>query len=273
MKPIIIPSQTYHKNIQEEIGYNLFDLISEHGGYLAGGAVRAHFADEEVSDYDIFFESERGLNQVLKKLLKEEGDEELLFSIDEELLLSIVVEDEYSEHYSLKFCSSNAVSIIHKKNNIEIQLIKGDGRFKKVEEQIFSFDFSICSAGYDFEKSQFVLHPLFFDDLKSKRIRIVQDEKDMLYPLAEVERIARYSRKGYNIRGIDIVYVILFIAERMKKIKTYDDFRREINGMDIVLIDGVLEESEIKGDDKFDSMDLFSRIYEYVENKESDQDE
>lgn len=254
-----IPSKSFYYKAKDEIGYNLFELISAHGGYIAGGAIRAWFADEKIEDYDIFFDSQGDLYQFLIEL----------FDTEEEFLSSKSLGEGYSEHYKVVFNSVNAISIVNIKTDVEIQFIKALGRQLSIEKQIKSFDFSVCSAGYDIGKNEFVVHPLFFDDLKDKRIRVMQNESEMLYPLAEIERIARYSRKGYKIKGIDIVYVILFIAERMKKVKTYDDFKHEINGMDIVLIDGVLEEAKIDGKEDFDGMNLFGRIQEYLETQDN----
>lgn len=259
MKYTEVPSETFYKHVKKQVGFDLIDKIIDSYGYLAGGSCRAWFADEKISDYDFFFEDEVSYLKLEKEIFKEN-----LFGM-------LKIREEYKELYKVAFESDNAISLINLKTESKIQLIKT--RFSSLEDQIKVFDFSVCSAAYNLIDKSFIMHPLFFDDLKSKRIRILPTQDGLLYPLAEVERIARYSRKGYKIRGVDIVYVLLFIAERFKKIHTYQDFKAEINGMDISLIDGVFEETDLKLDGQFDGNELYDKIQEFLETKASEREE
>lgn len=261
MKYTEIPSESFYKHLNKNIGDSLMEKIEDSYGYLAGGACRAWFANEEISDYDFFFEDEEDYKVLEKELFTNSGEE----------LELLKIKGKYKDQYELKFQSDNALSLVNKKTNAKIQLVKI--RFSSLEDQIKVFDFSVCSAAYNIADKCFITHPQFFDDLKDKRLRVLPNEEGLLYPLAEIERIARYSRKGYYIKGVDIVTVILFIAQRLENIHTYEDFKTEINGMVIQLIDGVFEESSLKLEDDFNPSDLFESIQTYIEKKNVEREE
>lgn len=246
-----IPSENFYYKVQNAVGKELLDALITHNGFIAGGACRAWFENEEVKDYDFFFSSIKDYEE-FKNATMSENDRDFLEDIS----------TKFKDSYEKVWISDNANTYKNIDTDSIIQFIHN--HYNPIEKQIHSFDFTVCAVGYDLKEKAFYTHPKFFDDLNSKRLRLVVNEESMLYPLAELERVAKYSRKGYKIKPVDIVALLLFIGKKFKEIKTYADFKREINGMDIALIDGIFEETALKLEDEFSGDDLFKEIKKFV---------
>lgn len=247
---IKVPSENFYHKVSKAVGEKLLKEIIHHNGFIAGGACRAWFANEEVNDYDFFFPTKSDYIKFEENAYTE-NENDFLEEIDNTL-----------GDYEKVWISDNANTYKNIETDAIIQFIHN--HYNPIEEQVKSFDFTVCAIAYDFNEKCFYAHPKFFDDLNDKRLRLIVNDESMLYPLAELERVAKYSRKGYYIREVDIVTLLLFIGKKFKEIKTYDDFRREINGMDIALIDGIFEETDLKLDGEFSPDELFGEIKRFV---------
>lgn len=247
MKELIkVPSENFYHKVAKAVGAKLLDKIVEKNGFIAGGSCRAWFANEEVKDYDFFFPTKSDYSKFENNVYTENENEFL-----EEVKSSL-------GNYEKVWISDNANTYKNSETDVVIQFIHN--HYNPIEDQVKSFDFTVCAIAYDFKEKCFYAHPKFFDDLNDKRLRLIVNDESMLYPLAELERVAKYSRKGYHIREVDIVTLLLFIGKKFKEIKTYADFKREINGMDINLIDGIFEQTELKLEGEFQPEELFGEI-------------
>lgn len=253
---IKIPSETFYHKVAKAVGKELLERITLNNGFVGGGSCRAWFANEEVKDYDFFFPTKDDYNQ-FEDITYTENDKDF----------AELIKSEYG-NYEKVWISDNANTYKNEENEVIIQFIHN--HYNVIEEQIKSFDFTVCAIAYDFKEKCFYAHPKFFDDLNDKRLRLIVNDASMLYPLAELERVAKYSRKGYYIREVDIVMLLLFIGKKFKEIVTYDDFKREINGMDINLIDGIFESTNLKLEGEFNPDALFEEIISFVDNKQEE---
>lgn len=250
-KLIKIPSENFYYKVEKAVGKELLEQIKNKDGFIAGGSCRAWFANEEVTDYDFFFPTQMKYEEF-----------ELDTYTENEKEFSELIKSEFGD-YEKVWISDNANTYRNEETGVIIQFIHN--HYNPIVEQAKSFDFTVCAIAYDFNEKCFYTHPKFFDDLNNKRLRLIVNDASMLYPLAELERVAKYSRKGYYIREVDIVMLLLFIGKKFKEIKTYDDFKREINGMDINLIDGIFESTSLKLEGEFNPEALFEEIISFVD--------
>lgn len=247
---IKVPSENFYHKVSKAVGSKLLNKIIKNNGFIAGGACRAWFANEDIKDYDFFFSTKSDYSKFENDTYTENENEFL-----EDVNISL-------GDYEKVWISGNANTYKNTETDAIVQFIHN--HYNPIEEQVKSFDFTVCAIAYDLNEKCFYTHPKFFDDLNDKRLRLIVNDASMLYPLAELERVAKYSRKGYKIREVDIVTLLLFIGKKFKDIVTYADFKREINGMDIQLIDGIFEQTELKLDGEFSPDDLFGEIKNFV---------
>jgi hypothetical protein len=172
--------------------------IIGNGAFLAGGAIRTLISDEEVADFDVFFDV-APISPEDESKLKAIEDGEILDFDD-----GILVEPPHPrveevkrilerEKFKLIFECPERKMFSYKKDNTKIQLIlEIQG---KPEEIINDFDFFACCAAFD---GNFIYFPTqFVRDVKTKKLSINQ----ITYPVATIKRMVKYAAKGYNING------------------------------------------------------------------------
>lgn len=134
-------------------------------GWIAGGAIRDHFASQSIeSDIDVFFKSHDDYKAVIDKLVNDRR-----------------VERKYIHKELACF----------KWRSVDVQLV-GTHFFPSPKETMESFDFTVCCCALD--SSEIYMHEHFMEDLAARRLAI----NKLPFPLSTLERLQKYSKKGFT---------------------------------------------------------------------------
>lgn len=135
--------------------------------WVAGGAITSAITGEKINDYDLFSPTPRKLRDALKKAIG-------YASFEHEFFTNFWV------------------------NNTKIQVIT---RYEPESPQaIFNtFDFTIVCGAYD--GKTFYAHDRFWQDIATKRLVI----PGLYFPLKTLERVAKYSRRGYTVCPVGLM--------------------------------------------------------------------
>ncbi len=146
--------------------------------FLAGGALRTLINnDEEVADFDVFFEDapEEVIDGVITKHTRCEEIKEILLS----------------ERFKQVFVCPKGELFTFKKDDIKVQLILSTTGTP--ETVISAFDFGACRVAFDgvflyFDKE-------FVRDVRTKVLSV----QNVTFPAATIKRMMKYKDKGYNV--------------------------------------------------------------------------
>lgn len=161
---------------------------------LAGGALRTVLRKEtDIVDYDLFFVGDNTSEQVKDHLV--------------------------SKGFTVIFkCPLNLLTTLYK-DGMKIQLITKTIFTSK--DQIFEdFDFTCTLAVFD--GTTLLLDRCFIRDVKKKLLNI----NNLYYPVATLNRIAKYKNKGYwtsDQMYIDIINKIMFENYKFRDMALYID--------------------------------------------------
>lgn len=134
-------------------------------GWIAGGAVRDHFASMSLSsDIDIFFATKAKFTEAVELTKK-----------------NTAFKPQYTHDTLAAFTWQGKT----------VQFI-GTHFFNSPEETIANFDFTVCSCAVDTENVY--LHPHFFEDLAARRLAI----NELPFPLSTLERMIKYIKRGFT---------------------------------------------------------------------------
>lgn len=182
----------------------LLKTLQQARAIIAGGAIRAVFAGERISDYDIYFKTAGGVHQVSRWLDDNEFDQ---FAV-----------------------TPNAES--YSRNGLKIQLIIMSSLIcENPVDIIKQFDYSVCMGAFDVESDAFILDPLFLEDVSRRELRYNISAK---YPIASLFRLRKYLKKGYTISGLEMVK--LGCAINNLQMKSYRDLRDQLQGIDTLFL-------------------------------------
>jgi len=173
--------------IESLLGAEVFNRAKEIGGvFLCGGALTSIFTNTKVNDFDLYFKSQ--------------------VSFD---LLDSFFRSKYNCVYKTDNANTYEFSLRSKADKIKVQLIKKSKVFNKSIEAVLGvFDFSVCQAGFDFEKSVFVTHDNFIYDLSKRELVF---NKDSTAPLNTLIRIKKYLARGFSMSPKEMVRLALVI--------------------------------------------------------------
>jgi hypothetical protein len=193
----------------------IYDLLIANHAIIAGGAVRAIFANEYISDYDVFFGK----------------------AIDEETFIAGIEKLDYE----LSYKSDSAKT--YTKDGVKVQVISTSLISGSAQQVIDQFDYTICMGAYDFEGMTFVLHENFVEHIARKELYYNTAGK---YPISSLFRLRKYIKKGYTIPGLEIIKLALSINNL--KMTSFRDLRGQLMGIDILflktLTDKLMEDGE-----------------------------
>ena len=180
----------------------LYDILVANHAIIAGGAIRAVFAREYVSDYDVFFKNLTDYGNFLAAMKSQEG-------------------------YELTFESDTAKSFT--KEDTKVQVISFI--FGTAKEIIEQFDYTVCMGAYDFEANDFVLAEDFLSHVARKELYYNVNGK---YPISSLFRLQKYFKKGYKIPGVEVIKLAL--AVNNLKMNSYMDLRQQLQGIDTLFL-------------------------------------
>lgn len=151
------------------------------GCFLAGGSLRSLIQDEEIADFDLFFEANLNVPE------NSFQPPDFMYNQRAEEVKTILKK----EKYDCVFACPLGSMFTYKKGNTKVQLILLS--FGAPEEIINQFDISAGQAAFD--GVNFYCSTNFVRNIKSKVLTL----ESVTYPVATIKRLSKYEKKGYNI--------------------------------------------------------------------------
>lgn len=227
----------------ELVGEELTTLFKKHKVLLAGGSIRslycstlenAHEYEKEntVKDLDIYFKSKENIIELVKDL--------------KELGYDIICE------------TSNAITL-GQEGHYPIQLIVLENTIGGAENIMKSFDFSVCSAVFDFELEEFFFDKHFKIDNKKRKLRF---NTDTSFPIASLIRVGKYVKKKYSINNIEYLKIALSINR--VKISSFEDLKLQLQGIDTLILKPVTD--NLIDNQDYDMNEFLDKMNEYLES-------
>lgn len=134
-------------------------------GWIAGGAIRDHFANQSIeSDIDVFFRNQDDYQSVIDKLV-------------------------HDRRVERKYVHKELSCFVWR--GMDVQLI-GTHFFPGPRETMESFDFTVCCCALD--ANEIHMHEHFLEDLAARRLAI----NKLPFPLSTLERLQKYAKKGFT---------------------------------------------------------------------------
>lgn len=177
---------------------NLLSLLPSRfkGAYIAGGAVTSVFTNTEIADVDVFFKT------------KEAFENAVVDAVEDGLYLVNV--------------SKRALTFAYGKEIIQLCYT---GFFETPDDIFQSFDFTVCMGALDLDSGEFTLHS---DFLKHNSQRFLKFNPKTKYPIASMQRIFKYQKKGYTIgRGEQLK--VLFTCMKTE-LTSWEEAKDQIGG-------------------------------------------
>lgn len=173
------------------------------GCYVAGGAVRSVFTQDEINDFDIYVKDHATMMNVCQALSEAIGE-------------TCVQTDK-----SVTF----VVKPTHAASRQNVQVIVLDV-FDSAEKIFDSFDFTCCMGAYDVDADEFVLHD---DFLSHNSQRVLNFNPKTRYPYNSMVRVTKYAKRGYKINAS--TQIKMSIACSMCNITTWKEFFAQLGGL------------------------------------------
>ncbi|KKK93312.1 hypothetical protein LCGC14_2694130 [marine sediment metagenome] len=171
--------------------YIILDELHKHGieSWVAGGSLRAFFENELKSnvDVDVYFPDENRHSEAV----------------------------DIFKHLPKLRQTEN--SITYKIKGRPIDFVGPPNIFDTPVKTLQNFDFTVCAAAIDGEK--LYVHDMFFDDLKNKRLRVINLKEGIASGIMIMRRMQKYIRKGYIADNDTLQAIINFISVANKKIE------------------------------------------------------
>lgn len=216
----------------------LIDPLTISHAIIAGGAIRSVFANEFISDYDIYFKSTLDLITFEYNLIQLENVE-LSFQTD--------------------------VAKTYNVNKLKIQvIIMPELICSNAKDIIDQFDYTVCMGAYDFDTKQFVLNDRFIEHIARRELSYNVNGK---YPLGSLFRLRKYLKKGYTISGTEIIKLGLSINNL--KMESYIDLKKQLEGIDTLFLKELTDKllSPEYAEKKFDFSEFMDMIDKFFTDK------
>lgn len=137
--------------------------------WISGGAITAAVTGDKINDYDIFSPTPEILRDRLKEAIGYASFEH--------------------EFFTNFWVDNNKVQVITRYS-------------PQSPEAIFNtFDFTINCGAYD--GTTFYCHDRFWQDIASRRLVV----NNLFFPLKTLERVAKYSRRGYTVCPVGLLSI------------------------------------------------------------------
>ena len=172
------------QKIVDQLPMGLMELMVTEDIFLAGGAIRAIIAGEEVKDFDLFTRSAEKAREYAERLSEVFNNEDYLATEN-----AFTVKDDLGSIPDIQF--------IHR------------WTFSNKWGLIGSFDYTIAQAAIWFENGDWksVATPSFYDDLEAKQLVYTAPDREE-EPGGSLLRMRKFLRMGYDISSYDMAKVI-----------------------------------------------------------------
>jgi hypothetical protein len=192
------------------MGPEVMALMSRFGGVIAGGAITSIFSSAKVNDFDLFFPTEKHLNDAIASLPPDDK----------------------------RINTDSALSVILGGHRVQlVKVLTGTPA-----EVIDSFDFTICQAAFDLDDG-FIVGADFFQHLAQRRLVFNINAE---YPICSLYRVRKFIKRGFHFSGIEAIKLGLRI--QALKIETYADLRKQLMGIDTLFLRDLTD--ALKGQDE-----------------------
>lgn len=233
----MIQSQTHQREANILAGaseHPIMETAAKYAGFVAGGAVRSIFASERISDFDIFFETEKQFNKCI---------------------------DDLPDYQFTKTASAWSFFTDKKQH---FQLICAV--FGEVEKVIESFDFTVCMGAWIPNTPRFLLDEHFMKHVAQRRLCYNVNSQ---YPICSLWRVLKYSKKGYKLPAVDAIKLALAIHNL--KIDSHADLKKQLMGIDTMFLQALTDKlGEINADVKYDFGEAINMIGRFIDERESE---
>lgn len=202
----------YSNYLKEHLPFVNEDRTLFPGVVIAGGAVRAYFHAEQIEDFDLFFRRNNDFTfreniDRVRHTLMDKGFKETFVCPEGKLYTykkDIEIDITKVTHYT--------------KTPIKVQLIT-EKEFIGVQELLDSFDFTVTQFAYD-DEGRVWWSPQAISDTVDQMLNI----NKITYPVATLNRIIKYNKKGYNTREAARQFVDMLVDEAIAAVDKTDSF-------------------------------------------------
>lgn len=232
------------------LGEDLMEQLRLHEGYIAGGALTSLFTNNEVNDFDLYFRTQRQLEEFTMSCFgvcatyAEDGHFECLED-----------DDAYPNKTIMNMGATDKSVMFTAFGGHILQIIAFDV-FPDATDIFDKFDFSINMGCFDFSNETWVFDNQF---LKANAQRMLGFNPKTAFPLISMLRVGKYQARGYKISKKDMMK--LGVAASSLKIESWDDAKKHLSGMYGTNVNDLFEEA---GDF---SLDALYEVLETAENK------
>ena len=181
--------------------------------FLCGGVFVSIASSQKVRDLDFFFADQNTLDAMKKKVM--DGEDESKMNI---------------------FETDNCFGF--KMERMKIQFVKKMFFPDGIVQCIDIFDFRACMWGMTGDQildptQGLYSHPNAIFDIAKKELFIMPNHR---HPYNVTFRIVKYIKRGWSIKGLSFIRLILQQLIRSKSIKTLGDVKEEIIGIDTLVL-------------------------------------
>ena len=213
-------------------------------GWIAGGAVRAACARESIKDIDAFFCTDN------QRLACEQSLCELGF---------ICV-------------STSANANTYVKADVCVQTIKKE--YDSPWACIETFDFTVTMAYIarvpgvgDKMTDCKIVYPGFYPDLAARELRV---NRKLEYPLNKAMRMVKYLQKGYTIRPVELVQLLIQCARLNPQ--SLPEWKKHLLGIDMLTLSALFDTMENEGVKDISSDSLMEYVDREVNKRMGDEE-
>lgn len=202
------------------LGEDLMEQLSLHEGYIAGGALTSLFTNNEVNDFDLYFRTQRQLEEFTMScfdVCATYGEEGQFTSLEDD--------DAYPNKSIINMGATDKSVMFTAFGGHIIQIIAFDV-FPEPTDIFDKFDFSINMGCFDFSNNTWVFDSQF---LKSNAQRMLGFNQKTAFPLISMLRVGKYQARGYKISKKDMMK--LGVSASSLRIESWDDAKKHLSGM------------------------------------------
>lgn len=226
------------KQVKREIYNKLtcidINILKKYNCMLAGGALVSILTNRKVNDYDIYFKT----NEDCRKAC-----------------------EEFKKIYETSFLSPRAISF----EDSYLQLIRHtDYIIEDPNVLIKGFDFRCCAIIYDFETEQLHMLKETYGDILSRTLTI--NNSNIKYPIVTLNRVRKYTDKGFTINGTELIKLALIINSI--KMKNYADLKDQLQGIDTQFLYEFTE--HLNGDTEYDKDIVINDLNSFIDKEEDE---
>jgi len=187
--------QKYKKQLQK---LNLDDKLSDMNFFVAGGAIRSIFTNEEINDIDIYPKTYEDTYEILEYM---------------------------KSNYALLSCTDKSVMFYSSNHTYKYNIVTFR-EFNTAKDIFDSFDYTIVMGAYDNTTDEFVFHEDFFVDNTSRSLIF---NKKTGYPVISLLRLYKYYDRGYKFNKITLIQIVSEILKL--NINSWEDISKQFGGM------------------------------------------